>query len=79
MNAIRIEVLVDEPVALAVPALRPLVGKRVQLTAVETSPARKKTSFKDFVPYKPAPGVGPVSLEDMERAIVEGATKRARV
>lgn len=41
MNAIKVETTVDEAAASAIPALRPLLGKRVELIALQTegSPA----------------------------------------
>ena len=80
MNAIKIETTVDEPAARAFPALRPFVGKHVEMIVLETpGPPIKDLELEDLVPIKPAEGVGPVLLEDMARAIVEGAKKRARV
>ncbi len=77
MNPMKLDVAVDEMLARALPALRPLVGKRVELIVLETSTVPERTKFEDFVPFEPPEGVGPVSLEDMERAIAKGATKRA--
>jgi hypothetical protein len=39
MNVIRVDAIVDEAVSRAIPALLPLLGKRVELIALEDSPA----------------------------------------
>ena len=77
MNAIKIETTVDEAAAQALPALRLFVGKHVELIVLETPTPAKRLKFEDFVPIEPPEGVGHVSLEDMERAIIAGATKSA--
>jgi hypothetical protein len=81
MNAIKVETTVDEATARAIPALRPLLGQRVELIALQTGgePAQvtqRKLTLDDLLAarLKPRPGVGPVSLEDMEKAIEKGAT-----
>jgi hypothetical protein len=84
MNAIKLDTTIDESVAQAIPALRPLLGKRVALTAVEKEPApaespRRKLTLDEFLASRlerPA-GLAPVTLADMERAIVEGALGNA--
>jgi hypothetical protein len=85
MNAIKFETTIDETVAQAMPKLRPLLGKRVELIALdaelpagESAPAgarRRKLSFDEFLALRleRPPGVAPVTLEDMERAIIKGA------
>jgi hypothetical protein len=80
MNALKLHVDVDEAVATAVPALRPLMGRRVELIVLETSTgATKKQQFKDFVPLELPEGAQPLSLDDVDRLIAEGASKRAGV
>jgi hypothetical protein len=79
MNAIKVETTVDEATARAIPALRPLLGKRVELIALqsETEPApRRKCTLDELLAERliPSPGIGPVSIEDMEKAIETGAT-----
>lgn len=83
MNAIKFETTVDEAVAEAIPPLRPLLGRRVELIAIEAeSPPRdaqrKKLTVDEFLALRITlpPGVGPISLEDMEKAIIEGAMGR---
>ena len=79
MNAIRVDTTIDETLARAVPALRPLLGRRVELIALDEAPAtgapRPRLTVDELLASRvelPA-GVGPISLDDMERAIVEGA------
>src|SRR5512141_1739320 len=45
MNSIRLETTIDEATALALPALRPLLGKRVELIALQSGsePAPNQT------------------------------------
>ncbi len=78
MNAIKVETTVDEATARAIPALRPLLGKRVELIALqsetESTPRRKYTLDALLAErLSPPPGIGRVSIEDMERAIEANA------
>ena len=78
MNAIKVDTTIDEAVARAIPALRPLLGKHVELIALVAAsapaPERKLTVDELLASRIKLPlGVGPLSLEDMERAIAEGA------
>jgi hypothetical protein len=81
MNAIKVETTVDEATARAIPALRPLLGKRVELIALQTegdvAVAPKRLTLDELLAARltPPPGVGPVTLEDMERGIEKGATR----
>lgn len=81
MNAIKVQTTVDEATARAIPALRPLLGKRVELIALQTegevAQAPKRLTLDELLAAKltPPSGVGPVSLQDMERAIEKGATR----
>ncbi len=81
MNAITIDTTIDEAVVQVLPALRPLLGKRVVITAREMPPAEtveRKLTVEELLASRlerPA-GVAPVTLEDMERAIAEGALGR---
>jgi hypothetical protein len=76
MNAIRIDTTIDEAVARAIPALRPLLGRHMELIALDAAPPQeRKLTVDELLAARvelPA-GSGSVSLEDMERAIVEGA------
>jgi hypothetical protein len=80
MKAIKVDTTIDEAVARAIPALRPLLGKRVELIALDAAPmVSERTLTVDELlasRIKLAPGIGPLSLEDMERAIAEGALGR---
>ena len=38
MNAIKVDTTIDEAVARAIPALRPLLGKHVELIALDAAP-----------------------------------------
>lgn len=79
MNAIRIDTTIDEAVARAIPALRPLLGRHVELIALDAAPPKEPAlTVDEFLAtrIKLPIGIGPVSLEDMERAIAEGAGGR---
>lgn len=81
MSAIKIETKIDEAVARVIPALGPLLGKQVELIALDVpsalAPERKLTVDELLASrIKLPPGVGPLSVEDMERAIAEGALGR---
>lgn len=75
----KLDVLVDEALAQALPALRPLAGKRIELIVLETPVALQRVKFEEFTPVDPPGGVDPVSLQDMERSIIGGPVKRAGV
>ncbi len=79
MQSLRIATTVDEAAAQALPALRPFVGKHVELTVLETPAPLARLKFEDFMPIERPDGVDPVSVEDMEQAIVDGAHGRARL
>ena len=72
MNAIRLETTVDEAVAGAMPKLRPMLGRRVEVIALESEAASsQRITFDEFLATRlrrPA-DVAPVTLEDMELAI----------
>lgn len=79
MNAIKVDTTVDESVARAIPALRPFLGKRVELIALEAAPApEQKLTVDELLAsrIKLPPGVGPLSMEDIDQAIAEGALGR---
>jgi len=81
MDVIRLDTTIDEALARALPALRPLLGRHVELVAAEmpaSRPSRSKLTVDELFASRIdlPPGVGPVSLEDMERAIIEGALGR---
>lgn len=81
MKAIKVETTVDEATALAIPALRPLLGQRVELIALQTegeptpAPPRRLTLDELLAArLTPRAGVSPTSFADMEKAIERGAT-----
>jgi hypothetical protein len=81
MKAIKVDTTIDEAVARAIPALRPLLGKRVELIVLDAATALvsdRTLSVDELLAsrIKLPPGVGPLSLEDMKRAIAEGALGR---
>ena len=73
MKAIKFKTTIDEKVAGAMPKLRPLLGRRVEVIALESalsSSSRSSGTLDDFLAHRlkrPA-GIEPVTLEDMERA-----------
>jgi hypothetical protein len=80
MNAIKVDTTVDQALADAVPELRPLIGKRIELIALQAespaeSPRRKKITFDEFLEHRivAPPGTPPLTDADIERAIIEGA------
>lgn len=79
MNAIRIDTTIDEAVVRAIPALRPLLGRHVELIALDAAlSVVHELTVDEFLAARitlPA-GDSPVSLEDMERAIADGALGR---
>jgi hypothetical protein len=80
MNAIKVETTVDEATANAIPALRPLLGKRIELIALQTESdaprerPRQLTVDELLARRIDAPaGTRPLTEEDIQRAIIEGA------
>ena len=82
MNALKIDTTIDEAMAQALPAVRPLLGERVEIIALRAEaaePQRPKLTLDEFRASRlerPV-GVAPVTLQDMEQAILEGALGRA--
>lgn len=83
MNAIKVETTVDEDTARAIPALRPMLGRRVELIALETKrepepeTAPRKLSAEELfgAAVKPAPGTPPLTDADIQAAITAGALR----
>jgi hypothetical protein len=78
MKAIKIDATIDEAAARAIPGLRPLLGKHVELIALDSTSAPttpRKLTVDELLGsrIKLAEGVGPLSVADIERAIAEGA------
>lgn len=80
MSPLKFQTTVDEAAVSAMPELKPLLGRRVEVVASEASSTtnsgeRQRITLDEFLQRRlerPS-GVAPVSLEDMERAIVLGA------
>jgi hypothetical protein len=75
MNAIKVETIVNEAMAQAIPALRPLLGQRVEVIALQTErPPTKRITLDEFLTHRLVPPHGVrLSLEDMESAIEKSA------
>ncbi len=78
MNAIKFETTIDETVAGALPELRPMLGRRVEVIAFDAIPGpdqRRSLSFDDFLTQrlKRPSDVEPVSQEEIDQAIGRGA------
>lgn len=80
MNAVKLDTTVDEALAEAAPELRPLLGKRVLLIAVEAAedPPQQpgeRLSLDDLIAHRivPPAGTPPLTDEAIERAIAAGA------
>lgn len=80
MNAIKVGTTIDEAVAFAIPALRPLLGRRVEIIALDAAPApaQPRLTVDELLASRLTlpDGVGPLSLEDIDRAIAAGAAGR---
>ena len=85
MHAVRIDTTIDHAAVAAIPALRPFLGRKVELIALEVDSQAKQESEKakigldEFLATRPKWPADrpPVTLEDMEDAIVQGALKSA--
>lgn len=80
MNPIKVQTIVDEATAAAIPAFRPLLGKRVELIALqaEAEPAKiaaRKLTLDELLARRiDAPvGATPLTDDDIQRAIITGA------
>ena len=80
VNPIKVQTTVDEATAAAIPAFRPLLGKRVELIALQADagPAELsegKLTLDELLARRidaPA-GAAPLTDDDIQRAIVTGA------
>lgn len=83
MNAIELDLTVDEEVAKAVPGLRPLLGHKVAITAVSVvkRPEAPRLTVDEFFSQRsPRPAeIASVTVDDMDRAVAAGARRRADV
>ena len=74
MDAVRVNTLVDKSVVTAIPALRPFLGRKVELIALEVEPQtrqqREKTSIglDEFIATRPKwpTDRAPITLEEMD-------------
>lgn len=77
MNAIKIETIVSEATVQAIPALRPMLGKRIELIALQAEvPAKEgKLTLDELLARRidAPPGAKPLTEEDIQRAIMQGA------
>lgn len=79
-QALRIDTTIDDAAVAAIPALRPLLGHRVEMIMLDIGPPPPqpaepaKISFDEFLSHrlKRPEGISPVSLEDMQQAIMQG-------
>ena len=80
MNAIKIDALIDEAVVRVIPALSPLLGRHVELIALDaaTPTPSGRVTVDELLSsrIKPPPGSAALSQEDIDRAIAEGACGR---
>jgi len=80
MSPIRATTIVDEATATAIPALRPWLGKQIDLIALPTgrdsaTPERLKLTLDQLLAQRvdAPPGTPPLTDEDIRRAIAVGA------
>jgi len=85
-QTLNIQTRVDHALVGVVPALQSLLGHRVQMIALALEPTsfvetRRKISFKEFLATRPTwpKDRPPVSLEEMEKAIIQGANSSANL
>ncbi len=86
MDAVRVNTLVDNGIVTAIPALRPFLGRKVELIALEAEPQIKQQentsmSLDEFIATRPKWPADrpPITLEEMDQAIAQGALKSAGV
>lgn len=83
MNPIKVEMTLDEATARAIPALRPLLGKRVELIALQMegeaaqAPRRRTPDELLAARLTPPPGVAPMTLDSMGKPSRKGRLVRA--
>ena len=86
MDAVRVNTLVDNGIVTVIPALRPFLGRKVELIALEAEPRLKQQentsmSLDEFIATRPKWPADrpPITLEEMDQAIARGALKSAGV
>ena len=79
-QAVQIQTTINEEMVKDMPDLQPLLGHRVQMIALDLEPTEasqeeNRISFDEFLKHrlKRPEGVAPVTLEDMDAAIIKGA------
>ncbi len=85
-QALQIQTLVDQATVNAIPALQPLLGHQVQMIALDlgqpsVNPSEQKITFEEFLATRPIwpKDRPPVTLEEMEEAIIQGALDSANI
>jgi len=85
-QALQIQTLVDQATVNAIPALKPFLGHKVQMIALDlgqpdADQAEKKITFEQFLATRPEwpKDRPPVTLEEMEEAIIQGALDSANL
>lgn len=75
VNAIKVETTIDEAAAKAIPALRPLLGKRVELIVLQAEGGSVPPPRDELLARRidAPPGAPPLTDDDIQRAIVQGA------
>jgi hypothetical protein len=74
MDAVRVNTLINDSVITAIPALRPFLGRKVELIALDAEPHAKQKesdsiSLDKFIATRPKwpSDRPPIALEDMDR------------
>ncbi len=83
-QAVQIQTIINEAMVKDIPDLQPLLGHRVQMIALDLEQTdeaqeKKKLTFEEFLASRPEwpKNRPPVTLEEMEEAIVKGAIDSA--
>lgn len=78
--ALQIQTQVNQSLVDAIPALKPLLGHRIQVIALDleqdnANKTTQKISFEEFLQHrlKRPENLPSVSLDEMEKAIAQGA------
>ncbi|MEO5343745.1 MAG: hypothetical protein H7842_10490 [Gammaproteobacteria bacterium SHHR-1] len=84
-QSIQFETVINEHIARDIPEIAPLLGHRVQLIALDmgqpNAPVQsKKLTFEEYLATRPKwpKDRPPITLEEMEEAIVKGALDSAK-
>ena len=85
MHPVHIDTTIDQAAVAAIPALLPFLGRHVELIALEIEPKslnsreKEKISLDEYLNSRTKwmADSPPISLDDMEKAIVDGAIKSA--